>query len=77
MNYFKQVWYEMRQQPLVTWVNIAGTAISIFLIMALVMIEKVDTVDAAPEVNRSRTLVGAYIHMRSTGNDGNECSGSL
>lgn len=77
MNYFKQVWYEMRQQPLVTWVNIAGTAISIFLIMALVMIEKVDTVDAAPEVNRSRTLIGAYIHMRSTGNDGNECSGSL
>lgn len=77
MNYFKQVWYEMRQQPLVTWVNIAGTAISIFLIMALVMIEKVDTVDAAPEVNRSRTLVGVYIHMRSTGNDGNECSGSL
>lgn len=77
MNYFKQVWYEMRQQPLVTWVNIAGTAISIFLIMALVMIEKVDTVDAAPEVNRSRTLVGAYIHMRSTGIDGNECSGSL
>ena len=77
MNYFKQVWYEMRQQPLVTWVNIAGTAISIFLIMALVMIEKVDTVDAAPEVNRSRTLVAAYIHMRSTGNDGNECSGSL
>lgn len=77
MNYFKQVWYEMRQQPLVTWVNIAGTAISIFLIMALVMIEKVDTVDAAPEVNRSRTLIGAYIHMRSTRNDGNECSGSL
>ena len=77
MNYFKQVWYEMRQQPLVTWVNIAGTAISIFLIMALVMIEKVDTVDAAPEVNRSRTLVGVYIHMRSTENDGNECSGSL
>lgn len=77
MNYFKQVWYEMRQQPLVTWVNIAGTAISIFLIMALVMIEKVDTVDAAPEVNRSRTLIGAYIHMRSTENDGNECSGFL
>ena len=41
------------------------------------MIEKVDTVDAAPEVNRSRTLIGAYIHMRSTRNDGNECSGSL
>ncbi len=76
MNILKQVWYEIRQQPLVTWVTVGGTAISIFLIMVLYMVSQVDTVDAAPEVNRSRTLYAPYIHILKTDGKGNS-SGSM
>lgn len=76
MNILKQVWYEMRQQPLVTWVTVSGTAISIFLIMVLYMVGKVDTVPAAPEVNRDRTLYAPYLHVQEL-DQSSMSSGSL
>ena len=76
MNILKQVWYEMRQQPLVTWVTVSGTAISIFLIMVLYMVGRIDTVAEAPEVNREHTLYAPYLEVRAI--DGSTMnSGSL
>lgn len=75
MNYIRQIWYEMRQQPLVTWVTIGGTALSIFLVMAFYMTSQVDTVETAPESARSRILVNKYVHVSK--GEQSESSGSM
>ena len=36
-QYLQQVWQLFRQQPVVAWITVAGTALSIFLIMLVVM----------------------------------------
>lgn len=47
----------MRHQPVMTWVSIIGTALAIFLIMVIVMMNQVRVVPYAPESNRDRWLV--------------------
>ena len=37
-QYFTQAWAQLRQQPMISAVSIAGTALAIFLIMLVVMI---------------------------------------
>lgn len=72
----KQILYDMRHQPVVTWVTLAGTALSIFLIMLVYGVQQLNVVPFAPESNRPRLLYGAYLHLAST--DGNsESSGEL
>lgn len=46
----------MRQQPLISTVSIAGTALAIFLIMLVVMMQQVKVEPFAPESNRDRFL---------------------
>ncbi len=46
----------MRVQPLIGWVTVAGTALAIFLIMVMVMIEQVQVMPVAPESYRDRYL---------------------
>ena len=36
-QYFTQAWAQLRQQPLISAVSIAGTALAIFLIMLVVL----------------------------------------
>lgn len=67
MNYFKQIYYEMKHQKMMTWVSVSGTALAIFLVMALVMSEQVNTVDVAPETDRSRIMEGKGIHVQTDG----------
>ena len=43
-QYFTQAWAQLRQQPLISVVSIAGTALAIFLIMLVVMIQQVQVV---------------------------------
>lgn len=40
-QYFTQAWAQLRQQPLISTVSIAGTALAIFLIMLVVMMQQV------------------------------------
>ncbi len=56
-RYFKQAWGSLRKQPLLSIVSIAGTALAIFLIMIIVMIDEVKVVPFSPESNRDRWLV--------------------
>lgn len=55
-QYFQQSWAQLRQQPLISAVGIAGTSLAIFLIMLVVMIQQVKIVPFAPESNRDRFL---------------------
>lgn len=43
-NYLKQIWYELRHQPMVTITSVMGTAFAIFLMMAVFMTSSLDTV---------------------------------
>lgn len=52
----KTAFYQLKSQRLVMWVSITGTALAIFLIMIVVMLQEVKTAPFAPESNRDRLL---------------------
>lgn len=58
MKYLRQIYYEMRHQKMMTWVSISGTALSIFLVMVFYLLDSIDTVEVAPESQRSHILIG-------------------
>lgn len=66
MNYFRQIYYEMRHQKMMTWVSISGTALSIFLVMAFIMADGLHTVEVAPESNRGRVMQGGGVHVKES-----------
>ena len=68
MNYFRQLWYDMRHQKVMMWVSISGTAISIFLVMVMFMVNGLKTVEIAPETDRTRIYEGDGLHIRSLEN---------
>lgn len=69
-NYIKQIWYELRHQPMVTITSILGTAFAIFLVMAVFMTSSLSTVAVAPESNRVRILAGQDIHVKMENYEG-------
>ena len=77
-QYFQQAWGQLRQQPLISAVNVAGTALSIFLIMLVVMVQQVQVEPFQPESNRSRFL---HVQCGSITNEswgeGNSSNGPL
>ena len=77
-QYFQQAWAQLRQQPLISAVNVAGTALSIFLIMLVVMVQQVQVEPFAPESNRDRFL---HVKCGSIGNEnwgeGNTSNGPM
>lgn len=52
----RSAWMQMRRQPLLSVISIIGTALSIFLIMIVVMMQQVQTAPFAPESGRDRFL---------------------
>lgn len=81
IRYFKQAWGSLRKQPLLSIVSIAGTALAIFLIMIIVMIDEVKVVSFSPESARDRWLVqtGASIGNKEWGStpDQNSSNGGM
>lgn len=77
MNYLKQIWFELRLQPMVTVTTILGTAFTIFLVMAVFFTGNVNSVAIAPESNRPRMMVGAYLDTKSISDEGRSGSGSI
>ena len=59
---FKQALAQLRQHPLISVISIAGTALSIFLIMLVVMLQQVKVAPFSPESNRNRFL---HVHYMS------------
>lgn len=74
MKYLRQIYYEMKHQKMMTWVSIAGTALAIFLVMVFYLVDSLDTVEVAPESNRSHILIG--MNMEVAEEDAN-ASGAL
>lgn len=72
-----QILYDMRHQPVIAWVTFIATALSVFLIMVVVMMQRVKTVPFSPESCRDRLLVGAFMHIVSTDDTGENSSSSL
>ncbi len=65
-----QIYYDMRTQPVVAWVTLLGTALSIFLIMTMLMMQHVKIIPFAPESNRDRMLYGMFFHLESGNGNG-------
>lgn len=65
--YFQQALFHLRENPIITWVSILGTALSICMIMVLVITFQVRIVDCEPEVNRSRSLYVSAMSVRNKG----------
>lgn len=76
-NKLQQIIYDMRHQPVIAWVTFIATAISIFLIMVVVMMQQVKVIPFSPESCRDRLLVGAFLHTAEIGNEGNNGSSGL
>lgn len=77
-QYYKQAIAQLRQHPLISAISIVGTALSIFLIMLVVMMQQVKVAPFSPESNRDRFLHVSYI---SVGNkewgEGNSSNGPM
>lgn len=54
-QYTTQALAQLRQHPIISAVSIIGTALAIFLIMLVVMMQQVKTAPFAPESNRDRS----------------------
>lgn len=65
----------MRTQPVIASVTILGTALSIFLIMTMLMMQLVSTMPFAPETHRDRMLYGRYFHVVGIGNNTSNSGG--
>ena len=61
-QYYKQALAQLRQHPLISIIGIVGTALSIFLIMLVVMMQQVKVAPFSPEPNRNRFL---HVHYMS------------
>lgn len=68
-NKILQIIYDMRRQPVIAVVTFVATALSVFLIMVVVMMQRIQVIPISPESCRPRLLVGNTIHIKSdTGN---------
>jgi len=63
---FKQTWQQMHEQPLISIVSIVGTALSLFLIMLVVMMQQVKVAPFAPESNRDRMMHVKYASLQTS-----------
>lgn len=66
-QYFKQALWHLRENPVISWISILGTALSICMIMVIVITLRVRVADCEPEVNRSRSLYVPNMSYRTKG----------
>lgn len=61
----RQIFFDLRHQPIIAWVTLIATAMSIFLIMVVVIVQRVKVIPFPPESCRDRMMVGDYLHVKS------------
>lgn len=76
-QYFTQAWIQIRQQPLISAVSIAGTSLAIFLIMLVVMMQQVKVAPFAPESNRDRFLHVKWMSISNKDWNGGTSNGPM
>lgn len=77
MSFIRNTWENLREQPMLSGVSVIGTALAIFLIMVVVMLEEIKVAPFAPESNRERLLYADYgsIYSLNDGPDWNSNGG--
>lgn len=60
-----QTYRDLRSQPVIAWVTLLGTTLSMFLFMTVLMTEQIKFVPFAPESNRSRIVYGMNYEMKA------------
>lgn len=73
-QYFKQALQSIRENPLVSTISIAGTALSIAMIMVVVMIFQIKSANYPPETKRDRML---YVPATSVLGESNRNRGNM
>lgn len=76
-QYFKQALAQLRQQPIISLVSVLGTALAIFLIMLVVMIQQVKVAPFSPESNRNRFLHVQYMSITHKDWGGGSSNGAM
>ena len=71
MNYIRQLIYDMRNQKMMTWVSICGTAVSIFLVLVFFMVDSLTKVEVAPETRRHLIYGANQFSIKITGGERN------
>lgn len=66
-QYFKQAVWHLRENPVISWISILGTALSICMIMVIVITIRARITDCEPEINRSRSLYVPNMSYRAKG----------
>lgn len=66
-QYIRQAFWHLRENPVISWISILGTALSICMIMVIVITLRVRMADCEPEVNRSRSLYVPNMSYRAKG----------
>lgn len=66
-QYFKQALWHLRENPVISWISVLGTALSICMIMVIVITLRARIADCEPEVNRSRSLYVPNMSYRTKG----------
>lgn len=67
--------YDLRHQPLITWVTLIGTSLTVSLIMVLIVMQQITVLPMAPESNRPRLLHGWFLEIAATDGDSNSSAG--
>ena len=76
-QYITQAIAQLRQQPIISAVSVIGTALAIFLIMLVVMMQQVKTAPFAPESNRDRFLHAHYLTLENKNWGENSSNGPM
>ena len=69
-NKINQILYDLKHQPVISWVTLTGTALSVFLIMVVVMMQQIQIMPFAPESNRGKVLYGVFFHYKQDRSNG-------
>lgn len=77
MTYLRRIYNDLKAEPIISIVTVIGTALSIFLIMAVVMIQQVKVDPFGPEPYRDRTLYADRIRTYFDPNKYSSSAGNL
>lgn len=77
INVIKQTIAQVRAQKMLSIISVVGTALSIFLIMVVVMLQQVKVVPFSPESNRDRFLHAKYGSVHVTNGEDWESNGAI
>src|SRR3712207_4572428 len=75
--YFKQAFYLLRQNKLISSISILGTAMAIAMIMVIVITLRATVAPFAPEVYRERTLLFQYAGLQEKNNVNTQGNGPI